>query len=494
MSNDKVAYRQILKVTSIFGGIHFFNILIGIIRTKAIAILIGPAGIGVISVLNATIDLIVKLTSCGIETSSVKVMASNENDPNILSKTIIITNRLSFLTGLLGAIVTLLLSEKLSFIAFGNSNYSIFFQSVSIVILLRQIINGKSAILQGLRKIENLAKANLFGSLLGLLISLPLYYFFKLDGVVPSIIISGVITYMIIAFYSKRSHFNFNKIDLKLIKTLKEGEEMIKLGFVLSVGSLITILASYLFQVYITRYGGIEIVGYYNAGFTILNSYVGVLFVVMATDYFPKLTAIIDDNFKTQKVVFEQIYSAILIITPVVVCFIAFSFFIVKVLYSKEFMVIVPMIVWGILGMLFKTVSWGIGYILIAKGDSRLFITNSLFFNIISLFLNVLGYYFFGLEGLGLSYFIYYVIHFIAMIVLAKRKYNFYLDREFICPFLICLLVCFATFGAYFITIVVLKWGILMFLVIISVTYSYKQLDRKMNFKEIVFSKLNNKK
>ncbi len=490
MSNDKAAYRQILKVTSIFGGIQFFNIILGIIRTKAIAVFIGPAGIGIISVLNSTIDLLVRVTSCGIETSSVREIATYDDNPNKLSNTVQIINRISFFTGLIGFLLTLFFSEKLSVITFGNSNYKLLFQWVSISILIKQIINGKNSIFQGLRKVQDLAKANLYGSLLGLLISLPLYYFLKIDGIVPSILASTFISYLIVVLYSKKSISHIKSGDIKIQETFKEGKEMLKLGLVLSLGGLMTILASYLLQIYITRNGGIEVVGYYNAGFTILNSYVGILFTVMATDYYPKLSAIINDNLKIKKVVFEQIYTAILIVTPIVVCFIAFSFVIVRLLYSKEFIIITSMLIWGILGMIFKTVSWGIGYILIAKGDSKLFITNSIVFNLVSLILNVIGYHFWGLEGLGASYLIYYIIHFVAMRVIAKNKYGFYLANEFNIPFLICLLICLTTFGANFISIFLLKWILLIALVIISLAYSYKQLDKKLNFKEIVSSKL----
>lgn len=489
MSNDKAAYRQILKVTSIFGGIQFFNILIGIIRTKAIAIFIGPAGIGIISVLNSTIDLIVRITSCGIETSSVREIASNEEKPKQLSRIVQIVNRISFITGFVGFIITLLFSEKLSVITFGNPDYKMLFQWVSISILIRQIINGKNSIFQGLRKVQDLAKANLYGSFLGLIISLPLYYFFKVDGIVPSIVAAAIISYAVVILYSKKSISHIENGDVKLSETLREGKEMIRLGLVLSLGGLMSVLVSYLLQIYLTRNGGVDVVGYYNAGFTILNSYVGIIFTVMGTDYYPKLTTIINDDSKIRKVVFEQIYTAVLIITPIIVCCLAFSSLIIKILYSKEFLPITSMIVWGILGMLFKTVSWGIGYILIAKGDSKLFITNSIIFNIASLALNIIGYYFLGLEGLGLSYLIYYIIHFFAMRIIAKKKYGFYIEKEFNTSFLNCVLICLITFSSSFISIALLKWIVMILLIGVSMLYSYTQLDKKLNFKEIVASK-----
>ena len=42
---EQSSYREIFKSTSLFGGVQVFNILIAVIRTKFIAVLLGPAGI-----------------------------------------------------------------------------------------------------------------------------------------------------------------------------------------------------------------------------------------------------------------------------------------------------------------------------------------------------------------------------------------------------------------------------------------------------------------
>ena len=79
----------------------------------------------------------------------------------------------------------------------------------------------------------------------------------------------------------------------------------------------------------------------------------------------------------------------------------------VKVIYTPKFDAIIPMVCFGILGMLFRAVSWSMGYILIAKGDSKIFIKTAFGFNLLSLGMNFLGYYFYGLEGLGISFCLY---------------------------------------------------------------------------------------
>ena len=89
---------------------------------------------------------------------------------------------------------------------------------------------------------------------------------------------------------------------------------------------------------------------------------------------------------KLRKTVLEQATVAILLITPIIVVFLACAPFIIVILYSHEFSPIVAMVTWGILGMIFKAVSWSMGYMIIAKGDSKVFIKTAIGFNTILTF------------------------------------------------------------------------------------------------------------
>ena len=72
MTQERKSYTQIVKATSIFGGVQVFNIIIQILRSKIIAVLLGPEGMGIIGLLKTTIDFIGKLSNFGLGTSAVK--------------------------------------------------------------------------------------------------------------------------------------------------------------------------------------------------------------------------------------------------------------------------------------------------------------------------------------------------------------------------------------------------------------------------------------
>ena len=111
--------------------------------------------------------------------------------------------------------------------------------------------------------------------------------------------------------------------------------------------------------------------GYYAAGILIINAYVGMIFNAMATDYFPRLSAINKDNNAIQKVVNEQAEIAILLITPIITLFLLFKELIIQILYTPSFLVITGLVTFGILGTLFKAVSFSLVTLLLPKGIQK---------------------------------------------------------------------------------------------------------------------------
>lgn len=492
--SDKKAYQQILKATSIFGGVQFFTILISVIRTKLIAVFIGPAGMGIIALLNSTLNIIASISGFGIETSAVKSISENykNDDVKTVSKTIQIIKKIVFFTGIFGMLLTIAFSKLLSQITFGDSSQTYTFGLVAVTLLFKQLASGQLAVLQGLRQIKFLAKANLYGNIFGLLFSIPLYYFLKIDAIVPTLIVTSLTALIFSFFYSNKVKIVKEKIsneDLFL-----EGKSIVKLGFMLTISSVLTLLSAYLIQIYVGKTGGLEQVGFYNAGFTLLNSYVGIIFTVMSTDYFPKLASIHSNNPKVRESVSQQAFISILIITPIIVLFLALADFIIPLIYTSSFNAIIPMVSFGILGMLFRAVSWSMGFILIAKGDSKIFVKTAFGFNVLSVIMNITGYYLYGLAGLGISFGLYFLCHFIGLKIITKMRYNFYFENNFYQTYLVCFVISGLAFSFRYIEFAALKYSLWVLMIVISFGFSLHQMNKKMNLSEIFTSFVKRKK
>ena len=486
MNSQQSSYRQIMAATSLFGGVQVFQIIIQIIRSKFVAVLLGPAGMGIVGLLTSTLGLISGLTNFGLGTSAVKDIAearSSENETRIATVTIVL-RRLVWISGTIGTIVVLATSPWLSRLTFGNNEYTLAYIWISISLLFNQLSSGQMVLLQGMRKLQYLAQANLFGSLLGLLITVPLYYKLGIDGIVPGIIITSVLSFLIALFFANK--ITLKKVRVSKVRTIAVGRNMVTMGFMISLSGFISLGVSYLLQIFINRHGGVADVGLYNAGFTLINTYVGLIFTAMATDYYPRLSAIAHNNLLCKETINQQAEIALLILAPIVVCFLVFINWAIILLYSSKFIAVNTMIYWAALGMFFKAASWAIAFIFLAKGTSKLFFWNELSGNLYMLILNVSGYYFFGLTGLGISFLVGYLVYLIQVFIIAKLKFEFSFNSDFLKVFLVqfslalsCFLVVISFQQPY-------PYIIGTFLFLISVGYSLKELEKRIGIKEII--------
>ena len=187
MIQEKSSYRQIIKATSLFGGVQIFSIIISIIRSKFVALFLGPNGMGILGLFMSSISLVSNLTNFGLQTSAVRDIADTMGSKNLkkVAVRILILKRLVWLTGLLGSTLTILFSSYLSEITFGNKDYKSAFIWLSVTLLINQLNVGQIVVFQSLRKLKLYAKSSVFGSFFSLLIIIPIYYYFGERGIVP---------------------------------------------------------------------------------------------------------------------------------------------------------------------------------------------------------------------------------------------------------------------------------------------------------------------
>ena len=421
-----------MKATSIFGGVQIFNVVIAVIRSKVIALLLGPTGMGIATLYTSTTALISSLTNFGLGTSAVKDIseAYETNNQDRIAKVAAVFRRLVWVTGLLGTVLTLLLSSWLSVLTFGNKDYTWSFALLSLTLLLKQLISGQNVILQGTRNLRYLAFSNMLAAVLSLVITVPLYYFYALDGIVPALITIGFVSLAISTFFVKK--LNISKIAVSTQGILDEGKGMFKLGIFLSLSGLTSSLGAYLIRIYISSIGNVDDVGLYSAGQQIIGHYFGMVFTAMLTDYYPRLCVAANDNSKRNTLVNQQGEVAILILLPIILVFIVFIPLIVELLYSSEFTPINDMIIWSAFGMVFRAGSWAMSIQFLAKASSRLYFLNELSANVSMLILNVIGYKFYGLIGIGYAFVLGYIIYMLQVYFITKYYYNFSLHPSFI--------------------------------------------------------------
>lgn len=429
---NKSSYRSIFKATSLFGGVQVYQILIQIIKSKFIAVLLGPAGVGIMGLYQSGLQLIQQLSSMGLSQSAVRDVseANGSNDFHRIEKTVTVVRKLVWVTGILGLVLVACFSPLLSKTSFGNYDYTIPFIILSVTLLLDQLSAGQKVVLQGLRRLKDLAKCSAFGVTFGLITSVPLYYWLGIEGIVPTLILNSLCSLLLSWFYSRK--IKVEKVKVTPKQTLEQGKLMLVMGVSMSISGILSTIVAYAIRGYIQAKGGVEQVGLYQAGFVIMTTYVGMVMNAIATDYYPRLATINKDNQKCREAVSQQGEIGVMILAPMLTVCLVFMPFVLKILYSDKFLAANEYISWACLGMMLRLASWVISFLFVAKAESKLYMINELSANLYYLVFSLIVYKTFGLTGLGIAFALEYIVYFIQCYIIARKRYSFSFSNSFI--------------------------------------------------------------
>lgn len=206
-------YRKIVSSTAIFGGAQAVNLIMNAVRGKLVAFLLNSTGMGIMSLLQNAANTIQQLSLLGINISAVRHISQVDKDgqEEVLSASVKIVRILIFATSCLGLLFTLAFSPLMSKISFGTMDYISAFLLLSLAVFFNVMSSGEMAVMQGLRRYKQLAFCSIVPAICGLLISIPIYYFWGVQGIVPAMILSGAIYYAAIRYYSYREPSHLKK-------------------------------------------------------------------------------------------------------------------------------------------------------------------------------------------------------------------------------------------------------------------------------------------
>ncbi|MGL5318550.1 MAG: oligosaccharide flippase family protein [Bacteroidales bacterium] len=483
---SRQSYGRIIKSTGIFGGVQVITALAGIVKTKLVALILGAEGVGMYGLLQNTISMISNLSNVGLSNSAVREIA--QFDPTVdhfeISRTITIIKRWALMTGLSGLLITLLMSSTLSQLIFENKSYAISFIWLSFSVLFDQLSSSNIVILQGLRKLNYLAKANIIGSLTGLIISVPCFYYYGEKGIIPALILSSFSLLARSYYYSRK--LAYDPVPVSWRDLWKLGGNMMKLGVILSFSGFIGMGSMYFLRVWIGREIGLEYVGYYNSAFMIIEGYVAMVFSAMSTDFFPRLSKVQENNTLSQKLINEQAEISIIVLTPVLLVLIGFSEVIISLLYSESFTLAAPVLRFATIGVLFKAFSFPFGYIYVAKAHKKVFLIKEIFSWMYILVSSITMYYLYDIEGLGIGYAIGYCLSTIQNLLLNRYLYHIHPAVNTSILFLISLAMLSVMNYIQSIENYLLEQVLTFFLITFSFIYSYTELNKRIHVRQFL--------
>jgi len=418
-------HRQILKSSALVGGSSVVNVLVGIIRLKFTAVFLGPLGVGLFGAYTTILGPLSTLAGMGITSSGVRQIAeaAAESDQQKIARSLLTVRRASRVCGLLGMILTLALAYPLSIATFGNADQVLPLCILSATLFIGSIAGGLGAIIQGLRRIRDMAAQSAIGAVLGLPVAIALMIIWGVKSIVPMMLAMSLSSMAITWWFARR--VTVVSIQMSWRETWFEAIPMLKLGLVFMSSGLATAGVAYVIRVMIIRKLGLEANGVYTAAWTLSSYYVGFILSAMGADFYPRLTGVNKDDSAVNRMVNEQTEVGLLMALPGILATLTLGPVVINLFYTAKFLPAVELLQWQALGVMLRVVSWPIAFLLVAKSEKSWFLFSELTANVVLLVLTWIGIGGFGINGAGMAFLAMYGYYTVSIYFIARHMTDF---------------------------------------------------------------------
>lgn len=334
--------RIIAKNTGILVIPKILKFIVGIIRTKIIAVFLGPMGSGIINQLQVNLQNIANFAKAGLGDGTVKLIVENRAEgknqevKDILHTYFILILITTFFVYILGFIF----SEKLAIYFFGDISYYYFF-IIGFAALPVIILSSSSyVILKAYKAIKYIAISEIIVIAISFVIFFPLLFFFKTIGIVIYVTIGYFMTFFIYQYYARYKILRMHNITIFSIKNAKFKKKFFKVLVSFSGVSLFVIAIKTFAEistraVVVTNFG-IEKMGLYIPILTLQALFTGFILPSITTYLFPRISearsdreivGIVNDVFRLMS--FATIVFVLIVIST--------RKLIIPLFYSKEY-------------------------------------------------------------------------------------------------------------------------------------------------------------
>lgn len=369
------SYRAILRASAIMGIASILHILFGMLRIKIAAVLLGPAGVGLIGLLQNLMNTGSIMAGLGMDTVGTRniAAATANGSPTDVDRT------RSFLfwglagMGLVGGAFFAVLRAPLSEFILGDRRWENEVGWVAFGLALSVAATGQVALLNGLRRVPLLALLKIATSILATCMGTVALLIWGNAGMVLFVISLPLANFAVGLVLTNRIPKN-SAAPISLQELLRGTVSLARLGSPLMVGGIATLVGQLVVRSIVQQQLGIEALGLFEASWMISMTYLGFVLSAMATDYFPRLSGTIRDHAAATQLVNDQTEVALILVGPILLLLMGLAPDVISLLYTAEFGKAAEILRWQILGDLLKVLSWPLAFVLLASGQNRAFL------------------------------------------------------------------------------------------------------------------------
>lgn len=403
-----------LVKTSFFNGIAVaVRMATALILNKILAIYVGPSGYAIIGQFQNLVSLIVTFATGASNTGVVKYTAEYFDDEVAQHALWRTAGTLTAIASIISALVIVVFRSTLARELLHNSGLSsVFFWLagglvfISLNALLLALLNGK-------KEVKRYVVSNIAGSLIGLLITGALSYWYSLYGTLVALSINQALVFFVTLQQISRTawfrlRFIFGEIDRRHLKSLG--------GYVAM--ALATAVATPISQVAIRNdvaaQFGWSYAGYWDAMCRISTIYLTFITVTLSLYYLPRLSEI-----RQPAELRREIIGTYRIVVPAAAA-ISLSLYLLRnvviwILFTPDFSPMEVLFGWQMTGDVVKISSWVLSFVMLGRGMTRIFIATELLFSFLfwafaALFTREIGF-----QGVAVAYLVNYALYMAAM-------------------------------------------------------------------------------
>lgn len=369
----RIARLPLFKITSLNSLSVLVKIGVGVVSSKVMAVFVGPSGLALVGNFRNFITSIEALSTLGLQNGVVKYVVDTKDDEAALKKVLAtVFVSLAAMVLLISASLVVFAQVWSSWLFGTDSEYSTIFLALALALPWYAASILLVSVLNGLGQFQQVIRVNLWGNILGLLVSLVLVWQLHTQGALLSLVIPPALLFVVVFYYlNQKIHFtdllSWQAFDRQLLWQLSSYSLMALVATVL--GPLVYVQVRNLL---ISQLGLVQ-AGYWEA-MTRISSYYFLFIATLLSVYFLPKLAEAKTNKATQQVFFTY-YKAVLplFVVGLLALYVGRNFW-VPLLFSKAFSPVTDLFLWQMVGDVFKAASLILGYQFFAKKMTLSFI------------------------------------------------------------------------------------------------------------------------
>jgi PST family polysaccharide transporter len=398
---------------------------------KVAAVLLGPAGVGLIGLYQNLLQTGTTIAGLGMNSTGTRRVAAavSEGEVNVdLARRALILGALA--QGITGGLFFWLCAELIAERLLANPSQATEVKWLALGVTLMVLAGAQTALLTGLRQIGSIARITAFSGLAGAAGGVLAIWIWGEGGLLAMVLSTPLTTFALGLHYVRRLSRQSYKHRPRNI--VAEWKGMALLGMALMLSALVTTIGHLTIRVLVQRELGVEALGQFQAAWTIGMTYLTFILGAMGTDFFPRLSAIITDRAAAVQLVNQQIEVGLLLCGPVLVVMFASAPLVVQLVYSTEFGPAVEILRWQLLGDFLKVISWPFGFVLMALGAGRTYILTESLATCVFVLGVAIGLPIWGVTATGVAFLALYLVYLPLVWCLGGSRIGFRWSRAVI--------------------------------------------------------------